>query len=70
VELLDDLTTGGRATVVRLAVSGGQVDTAILKWGGDVVLANRCGLAFLDAATPGVGPRLLGAGADAALSQP
>src|SRR5215469_15552124 len=64
VEPLDNLTTSGRATVVRLAVTGGEVDTAILKRGGDHVLANRCGLAFMSAVAPGCGPRLLGAGAD------
>jgi len=59
VEVRDDLTTSGRAVVVRLEVSGGDVATAILKLGGDHVMANWCGLAFMDAITPGAGPRLL-----------
>src|SRR5215472_10439661 len=63
VEPVDDLTTSGRATVVRLHVAGGAVPTAILKLGGDHVAANRCGLAFLHAVLPGAGPLLLGAGA-------
>ncbi len=48
-----------RATVVRLALRGGPVATAIVKADGDHVPANLCGLAFLEAAVPGAGPRLL-----------
>lgn len=60
VEPVDDLTTSGRAIVARLGVRGGSVDTAILKLGGDHVMANWCGLTFLDRVAPGAGPRPLG----------
>jgi hypothetical protein len=59
VTQMGDLTTSGRSTVVRLGVTGGEAATAILKLGGDHVMANWCGLAFLDAVAPGAGPRLL-----------
>ncbi|HXM56543.1 MAG TPA: hypothetical protein VOB72_14200 [Candidatus Dormibacteraeota bacterium] len=61
VEPVADLTTSGRATVARLRVTGGDVETAVLKLGGDHVMANWCGLAFLDHVAPGAGPRLLAA---------
>src|SRR5258708_19104315 len=59
VTQMGDLTTSGRSTVVRLGVTGGEAATAILKLGGDHLMAHWCGLAFLDAVAPGAGPRLL-----------
>ena len=59
VEVLDDLTTSGRSTVLRIGLVGSDAETAILKVGAGTFMANWCGLAFLQSAMPGAAPRLL-----------